>query len=88
MTTKEKYLSFEHGDHFIFTTDLTYGLVDRMVQTIETGTADRKYTSLSPLTLLNMWLSYFDIMMDLLFVVIAENYIWRKKKGKWITIPL
>ena len=40
ITTKEKYIRFEHGDHFMFSFDLTEGEIDRMVQTIETGTVD------------------------------------------------
>lgn len=43
--TKEKYLRFEKGDHFIYSFDMTEDEIDRMVQTIEFGKVDSAYTS-------------------------------------------
>ena len=45
--TPEKYIRFEHGDHFMFSFDLTEGEIDRMVETIETGTVHEEWTSFS-----------------------------------------
>ena len=47
---KEKYIRFEHGDHFMYSFELTDGEIARMVETIETGTVNKAYTSLSFLT--------------------------------------
>ena len=51
MTTPEKYIYYEHGDHLLFTGELTYGMVDRLVMAIEKGAPDRSYSSREAFTL-------------------------------------
>ena len=51
IASKEKYIRFEHGNHAIFAFYTSRDYVDRMVQTIETGTVEESYTSLAPLGL-------------------------------------
>ena len=53
-------MRFEHGDHLIFAFFGTDDYVDRMVQTIEKGTADRKYSSYAPLGFVNFVVSIFE----------------------------
>ena len=47
-------MRYEHGNHLIFGLGTTKDFVDRMVQTIETGTADKSHTSRAPLGLSNI----------------------------------
>ena len=50
ITVKEKYIRFEHGDHFMYSFDNTEGEIEKMVQTIETGTVDKNFTGTAALT--------------------------------------
>ena len=63
IASQEKYMRFEHGNHMIFAFYATQDYVDRMVQTIETGTVKESYTSLSPLSLKN----FFEVVFIMIF---------------------
>ena len=60
----EKYMRYEHGNHLIFGLAATKDAVDRMVQTIETGTADENHTSLAFLGLTNIFENLFMMFLD------------------------
>ena len=57
-------MRFEHGNHLIFGFGATRDFTDRMVQTIETGTADESHTSLAPLGLFNIFENIFMMLLD------------------------
>ena len=59
IASPEKYMRFEPGNHGIFQYYATKDYVDRMVQTIETGTVDEFYTSISPFGFTNIFTVIF-----------------------------
>ena len=63
IASKEKYIRFELGNHLIFSFKATRDYIDRMVETIETGTVSKSHTSLSPLGLKN----FFEVIITMLF---------------------